>query len=46
MNNIHNKLGHSLEDITPATGKAEGLKIIGTFQVFKACALGEAKKLG
>ena len=37
---------HSLEEITWATGKAMGLKLTGTFEPCKACALEMDKKFG
>ena len=31
VNNLHNELGHSSENITHVSGKAVGLKVIGMF---------------
>ena len=36
VSNLHNELGHPLDDITQATEKAMGFKVTGTFQECEA----------
>ena len=44
INNLHIELGHPSETITHATTKALDIQVIGIFQPWKDCALGEAKQ--
>ena len=44
MNFLYAEIGHPLEVITNATGRAMGLHLTGTFEPFEDCALGNVKK--
>ena len=46
INDLWRELGHPLEDITQALGKAMGLKLPGALKSCKACTLGKAKRPG
>ena len=46
IDNLHSELDYPWEEITEAIGKVMGVKLINTFRVCKACALGKAKKDG
>ena len=46
MKGSYNELRHSLLDITQAMGKAMGLKLTGTFQVYKVCTIRKDRKAG
>ena len=46
INALYTKLGHLLEEIIQATGKAMDLQLIGILVPCKACALEKLKRLG
>ena len=44
VNNLHVELGHPSETIAPATAKALGNQVTGTFKPHEDCTLGKAKQ--
>ena len=46
LSNLHNELGHPLEEVTEATGMAMVLKVTGTFEYLKLVPLGKFERLG
>ena len=46
INELHVILGHHVQEITIAAGKAMNLKLIGTLKTCEDCALGKVKKAG